>query len=162
MQQSHPNDPMSMHSPTLLVIEDGSEQAVQVSAAARCARAGLAVHTAKDGLDGISYLAGTPPFEDRRRFTTPSLVLLNLNMSEVDGFEVLTWIRGQGAAVNVPVVVLTASPSVGDEKRARSLGAREIHSKPGAPDELTELIRSIVDRWIDASEMIGAHMSAMG
>lgn len=153
---------MSMHSPTLLVIEDGSEQAVQVSAAARCARAGLAVHTAEDGLDGISYLAGIPPFHDRRRYTTPDLVLLDLNMGEVDGFEVLAWIRGEGSALNVPVVVLTASPSEGDIKRARSLGAREVHMKPVEPDELTELIRSIVDRWIKASEMIGAHMWAMG
>ena len=153
---------MSMHSPTLLVIEHSSEQAVQLANAARRARAGLAVHTVADGLEGISYLAGLPPFHERRRYTTPDLVLLDLIMPEVDGFEVLAWIRDQGSALNVPVIVLTASPSERDMERARALGAREVHSKPEELDELTELIGSIVDRWIEASEMIGAHMWAMG
>lgn len=83
-------------------------------------------------------------------------------MPEVDGFEVLAWIRDQGSALNVPVIALTASPSERDMERARSLCAREVRRKSEELDDLTRLIRSIGDRWIEASEMRGAHMSAMG
>lgn len=153
---------MSTHAPTLLVIEDSSDQALLFAAAARRARAGLQVHTAVDGLEGIAYLAGIPPFENRREYPKPDLVLLDLIMPEVDGFEVLAWVLDQDPPLDVPVIVLTASPSEADMERARSLGAREVHRKPSDLDELTELVRSVVDRWIRAGEMIGAHIWAMG
>ena len=153
---------MSMRAPTLLVIEDSSDQALLFAAAARRARAGLAVHTVGDGLEGIAYLGGLPPFEDRLEHATPDLIILDLIMPEVDGFEVLAWIRDCQPALDVPVVVLTASPSEGDMLRARQLGAREVHRKPADLDQLTELVRSVVDRWIGAGEMIGAHIWAMG
>lgn len=153
---------MSMRAPTLLVIEDSSDQALLFAAAARRARAGLAVHTVGNGLEGISYLAGLPPFEDRLANAAPDLIILDLIMPEVDGFEVLAWIRERQPALDVPVVVLTASPSKRDMERARELGAREVHRKPKDLDELTDLLRSVVDRWIRAGEMIGAHIWAMG
>ena len=60
---------------------------------------------------------------------------LDLIMPEVDGFEVLAWIRERQPALDVPVVVLTASPSKRDMERARELGAREVHRKPKDLDE---------------------------
>jgi len=47
-------------------------------------------------------------------------------------------------------------------ERARSLCAREVRRRSEELDELTRLIRSIGDRWIEASEMRGAHLAAMG
>jgi CheY-like chemotaxis protein len=153
---------MDMRSPTLLVIEASSDQALLFAAAARRARAGLAVHTAADGLEGIAYLAGLPPFDDRRAHPVPELILLDPILTDVDGFEVLSWIRDRAPELDIPVVVLTASPSIRDTKRFQALGAREVHRKPDDPAELNQLVRSIVDRWIRAGEMIGAHIWAMG
>ena len=153
---------MSLDAPTLLVIEDSSDQALLFAAAALRARTGLAVHAVVDGLEGITYLAGVSPFDDRRAYPVPDLVLLDLAMPEVDGFEVLGWLKEQGASVQVPMVVLTASPSPQDIERARELGAKEVHRKPENLDDLTELVRSVVDRWIPAGRMIGAHIWAMG
>lgn len=149
-----------MHAPTLLVIEDSGDQAVLFAAAARRVRAGLDVRVAVDGLEGIAYLAGIPPFDDRRKHPAPDLVLLDLIMPEVDGFEVLTWLRDR--QIDVPVVVLTSASNPRDIERALELGAREVHRKPSDLTELSDLVRAVVDRWIEAGRMIGAHMWAMG
>lgn len=153
---------MSVDAPTLLVIEDSSEQALLFAAAALRARTGLAVHTVVDGLEGITYLAGISPFDDRRTYPVPDLVLLDLVMPEADGLEVLCWLKEQEPSLQVPMIVFMASPSPHDMERARELGAKEVHGKPENVDDLTELVRSVVDRWIPAGRMIGAHIWAMG
>ena len=153
---------MRATAPTLLVIEDSQDQAILVGAAARRAHPGLEVRTATDGLEGIAYLAGIPPFDDRRRHPLPRLVLLDLFMPEVDGFEVLTWIADQPKPLGVPVVVLTASANVRDVTRALGLGATAVLQKPTDIYELGDVVGTVVERWIGKSEMIGAHIWAAG
>ena len=121
-------DPLKVRSqpdraPALLVIEDANDQALMVGIAARRANPGLDVHTVHNGLEGLAYLGGLPPFDDRSRHPMPDLVILDLYMPEVDGFEVLSWMRDHRAEVPCPVVVLTASVQPEDEARALELGA---------------------------------------
>lgn len=133
--------------PTLLVIEDARDEAMLVRVAARRAMPGLDVRVAGDGREGIAYLAGTPPFQDRRSHPLPNLVILDLKMPDVDGFQVLQWIRDQGLG-ETPVVVLTGSDTDEDRERAASLGARAYYTKPSTLPELSETIREIVESWI--------------
>lgn len=151
-----------MRAPTLLVIEDSRDQAVLFGAAARRARPGLDIRHASDGLEGISYLAGLSPYDDRVACPTPDLVLLDLIMPGVDGFEVLTWMRDEPEAPTVPVVVFTASPDPRDAQRALALGAAAVYSKPPDIDGLAAAIREIVERWIGRADMIGAHLWTSG
>jgi CheY-like chemotaxis protein len=153
---------MDARTPALLVIEDVRDQAVLVSIAARRAHPGLAVHIAADGGAGIGYLEGAPPFDDRRAYPLPDLVILDLFMPEVDGFEVLEWIRGRPERLNVPVVVLTSSPKAGDEDRALALGATAVFRKPTGLEEMGEVVRSIVHEWIGTSTIIGSHLRDSG
>ena len=153
---------MHTRAPTLLVIEDTADQAALVSDAARRAHPGLSVHVAPDGLEGIAYLAGIPPYEDRQRHPLPDLVVLDLHMSEVDGFEVLTWIRDRSAPLDVPTVVLTASADSRDETRAMALGATSVIGRPADTGQLGHVVSGIVHRWIGSGEMIGAHIWAAG
>ena len=73
---------MLMPDPTLLVIEDAREHAILVRVAARRALPGLDVRVAGDGREGIAYLAGTPPFQDRRSHPVPSLIILDLHVKK--------------------------------------------------------------------------------
>jgi len=153
---------MHVRAPTLLVIEETEDQAALVSTAARRAHPGLVVHVAPDGLEGIAYLAGIAPYEDRRRYPLPDLVLLDLHMSEVDGFEVLTWIRDQTDPMDVPAVILTQSTDPRDEARAMALGATSVIGRPTEAARLGHVVSGIVHRWIGSGEMIGAHIWAAG
>ena len=130
---------------TVLVVEDNKDHALLIRIAARRPFPGLDIRVAGDGREGIAYLAGTPPFQDRRSHPLPDLVLLDLIMPDVDGFGVLEWM-GQHAK-HVPVVVLSSSVNPGDEARALELGARAFHTKPADLDTLSETVREIVERF---------------
>ena len=148
--------------PTLLVIEDAQDQAILVGHAAQRCLPGLLVRIAADGFEGVSYLAGITPFEDRRANPLPDLVILDLFMPEVDGFAVLKWLRGQIALADLPVVVLTSSGNPNDESRARWLGANMVFQKPADLSELGTIVREIVEQFIPRGAMIDAWMSTLG
>jgi CheY-like chemotaxis protein len=131
--------------PTLLVIEDARVDAMLIRVAARRSMPGLDVRVAGDGREGIAYLEGLPPFQDRRSHPFPDLVILDLLMPEVDGFGVLEWLRNRKGPRQVPVVVLTASLDPTHESRSLELGAKAFHRKPGDPEGLTDVIRRIVE-----------------
>lgn len=148
--------------PTLLVVEDMQDQALLVGIAARRAHPGLDVRTAAHGGEGIAYLAGEAPFEDRKAHPLPDLVMLDLYMPGVDGFAVLEWLEARPEPLDVPVVVLTSSASVKDEVRAIELGAAAVYKKPTELDELGRTVREIVHQWIGRGEIIAAHIWEMG
>lgn len=134
-----------MPDPALLVIEDAREHAILVRVAARRALPGLDVRVAGDGREGIAYLAGTPPFQDRRSHPQPSLVILDLIMPEIDGYMVLEWIQQQRGSASIPVVVLTSSPDPQAEARSLALGASAFYRKPDTLERLGEVVKEIVE-----------------
>jgi CheY-like chemotaxis protein len=144
-----------MHDPTLLVIEDAREHAILVRVAARRAVPGLDVRVAGDGREGIAYLAGTPPFQDRRSHPQPGLIILDLIMPEIDGYGVLEWLGQQRMAERLPVVVLTASPDPEAEGRSMGLGAHAFYRKPDDLDKLGLVVREIVESYLGEELMAG-------
>jgi len=137
-----------MGDPTLLVIEDVRDHALLVRVAARRALPGLDVRVAGDGREGIAYLAGTPPCQDRRSHPLPTVIILDLLMPDVDGFAVLEWLKEQRGIVRAPVVVLTSSENSDHERRSLELGARAFYRKPSDLESLGETIRAIVHEWV--------------
>lgn len=108
---------------TILLVED-SPEAVELTrhALEDCSLAGN-VTIAYDGQDAIDYLFGTGRHEGRDRADLPALVLLDLRLPKVDGFEVLSKIRSDSLTRLVPVVMLTVSKLKEDMRRAYELGA---------------------------------------
>ena len=151
-----------MSDPTLLVIEDARDHALLVRVAARRAMPGLDVRVAGDGREGIAYLDGTPPFQDRRSHPMPDLIILDLLMPEVDGFEVLEWM-GEHRIANIPVVVLTSSDNPEHGPRSLGLGARAFHRKPENLDDLDVIVRQIVEEWVQPHDpMLSASLPSAG
>lgn len=70
-------------------------------------------------------------------------------MPDVDGFEVLQWMLDQRAPSRIPIVVLTSSESPEHEQRSHDLGALAFYRKPAKLDELDDVVRGIVEKWID-------------
>jgi DNA-binding response OmpR family regulator len=153
---------LSKRGPTLLVIEDAHDQAILVGVAARRAHPGLDVRMAHDGSQGNAYFDGGAPFEDPDSRPSPDLVILDLWMPEVDGFEVLSWLKERSSPVPCPVVVLTGSGDPDDEARARELGAVAVYRKPTDLEGLGRVVREIVHRYIGRGEIIAAHIWESG
>jgi len=110
---------------------------------------GRRVHFARDGQEVMDYLQRSPPFNDRGVHPLPNLLLLDLKMPRVDGFELLEWLRRQPIHSMLRAVVLSASDEPRDIARAYALGASSYHVKPADFEGLARLIGSIVGYWSD-------------
>jgi DNA-binding response OmpR family regulator len=82
------------------------------------------------------------------RDTTPDLILLDVMMPDIDGFEVLETIR-EGS--NVPVIMLTAKGEEDDRVRGLELGADDYITKPFSPRELVSRVKAVIRRTEGAS-----------
>ena len=99
-----------------------------------------------DGEQAIAYLEGKGEYADREKHPVPRVLLLDLKMPKVDGFEVLRW-RQKKNLKYLPALVLTSSKLDEDLDRAYSLGATSYLIKPSEADDLEYLVRSITDYW---------------
>ena len=111
------------------------------------------------GYDTICASEGT---EGLREFFVyrPDVAIVDLLMPEVDGFAVLEWIQEHGAALKIPVVVLTSSENPEHEERSLALGAHAFFKKPADLDQLGEVVREIVAEWVDDPSLSAPLQSA--
>jgi two-component system, chemotaxis family, chemotaxis protein CheY len=97
----------------------------------RGALAGSTVYFATNGREGYGLLAAHPEL---------ALVLLDLNMPEMNGLEVLERRRAEGLHLHVPIVLVTTEGTAEDEARGRSAGAWEYLRKPFQPADVERLV----------------------
>ena len=96
-----------------------------------------------DGETAIAYLRGDPPYTDRTQHPLPALVLLDLKMPGMTGFDVLTWLQTQPELTKVPVVVLTGSVHPEDMHKAKKLGAVGYEVKPVDFSQLVSIAKNL-------------------
>jgi len=72
---------------------------------------------------GVAAVAGLPD-------DIPDLILLDISLPEMDGTEVLAWLRGQDILKEVPVIALTAHAMAGDREKYLSIGFNDYVTKP--------------------------------
>jgi CheY-like chemotaxis protein len=136
----------------ILHVDDDPNDVVLMQHACLKAGLGLNLQGASDGDQALAYLRGAAPFTDRSRHPLPRLVLLDLKMPRLSGFEVLAWIRRREKFRRVPVIVLSSSNHDEDVKRAYALGANSYLVKPVGFESLVELIRSVYNYWLTLNE----------
>ena len=101
-----------------------------------------------DGQAVIDYLAGALNNADPSQPPSISLLLLDLNLPNKSGLEVLKWVRAQPALRTLPVLMITASIEEADLQRAYSQGANAYLVKPAKPADLVAMVQSIKDFWL--------------
>jgi CheY-like chemotaxis protein len=99
----------------------------------------------EDGFQAMRYLEGYGECSDRSSHPFPNLVLLDLKMPGIDGFEVLEWARAQPALGQLPIVVLTGSMYQDDITRAFKLGATALVTKVVDLVEFEEAVKDVVE-----------------
>ena len=117
--------------PIVLLAEDSEDDVIILRKAMSQAGIDFPLFVVKDGEEAIAYLKGAGKYGNRSEFPMPDLLLLDLVMPLITGFEVLEWIREQQPGLSsLPVVVLTASETIHDIKLASKLGALSFLVKP--------------------------------
>ena len=127
----------------ILLVDDEADDILLTKRVFR--QSGLAhpIYSVANGMGAIAYLNGNSPYQNRARYPLPAMILLDIKMPQIDGFEVLQWIRHQPAFANLPVVMLTASDQIQDVNTAYQLGANSVLVKPLDTASVVELSRSI-------------------
>ncbi|SDQ98309.1 response regulator [Natronobacterium texcoconense] len=97
-----------------------------------------------DGADAVDRL------EDRcddAAKTVPDLVLLDLGLPGMDGFEFLETIRNDGVLARLPVLVLTRSRATEDVLESYDLAANAYLTKPTDPSDYASIVEAIAEFW---------------
>ena len=135
----------------ILYVEDSADDYfLFTTAVVRTGLSARVVH-AVDGEDAIAYLEGRGAYADRTLCPLPCLIVTDLKMPRVDGFELLTWLKSREQFREIPAIVLSSSARDEDRQRMLNLGARAHFVKPCGFIALDELVRKLMRTWIAAN-----------
>jgi len=133
---------------TVLLAEDDLDDVLLTQIAFERARLANPLQVVRDGEEAIAYLKGEGAYADRERYPFPILLLLDLKMPKVDGFQVLEWLQSQPERSHLPVAIMTSSDHDPDMNRAYELGADSYLIKPPNAITLLELVQRIHGYWL--------------
>ena len=99
------------------------------------------VHHVHSAIEAIAYFQGDYPYSNRERFPFPKIILLDLNLPGMSGFEFMKWLQTDDQFKNLAVIVVSGLDDVAAIRRAYSLGATSFLPKPYTLSDLQSLIR---------------------
>ena len=140
-----------MSSKNILLVEDNPDDAELAVRAFRLGGGGQEIQVARDGVEAVEALFGSASSPPPRQL--PSLVLLDLKLPGLDGFDVLSRIRSQARTRFLPVVILTSSTEVSDLVAGYRLGANSYVRKPMSFRAFLAAARTITDYWLGVNEL---------
>ena len=116
--------------PVILIVDDNEDN--RDLFAMMLARLGYEIELAVDGLDGV----------ERARTLRPGVILMDLAMPNMDGFEATRQIRALPELASVRIIAVTASYDTVSAQRALAAGCDEVLAKPCAPEVLTACVEA--------------------
>lgn len=131
----------------ILLVEDNEMDVVLTLDAFREANVKNIIHVVRDGSEALDYLFGRGKYVQRDLFPLPDLILLDLKMPGIDGFEVLKQVKSTDTVKRIPVIVLTSSKEEGDRILSYDNGANSYLVKPVSFDGFTEVVKKINEYW---------------
>jgi DNA-binding response OmpR family regulator len=133
---------------TILYVEDEENDALLMQIAFQRAAIAASLHIVSDGRQAIDYLSRQLGPAGRASRPVPGLVLLDLNLPVLNGFQVLEWVRAQAALAELPVVIFSSSSDPKDQQRASDLGANGYMVKPVDMSRMRETVRFLERKWL--------------
>lgn len=137
----------------ILLVEDSEDHVFLVRHAMKRAGITARLEVATTGEQAIEYLGGTNRYSDWSQFPLPSIVLLDLKMPKMNGFDVLKWIRQQPGLKPLRVAMLTSSDLPSEVKMAHELGANIFLTKPVDLERLVEIMKTLDEHWLRQAQI---------
>ena len=132
----------------ILLVEDNPDDEALTLRALKMNNIYNDVVVAHDGVEALDYLFGTGTYAGRDTRIQPQIVLLDLKLPRVDGFEVLRQMRADPRTANQPVAVLTTSNEERDILSSYALGANSYIRKPVDFEQFMEAVRQLGLYWL--------------
>lgn len=134
----------------LLLVEDNEDDIVLATEAFAEAKLMNIISTARDGEEALAYLRQEGPYKHVRR---PGLVLLDVNMPKMNGFEVLQAMKADPRLCSLPVVILTTDDREDDIVQSFADGACSYIRKPISLDQFAQAVKDFELYWTVVSRV---------
>jgi CheY-like chemotaxis protein len=127
---------------SILLVEDDPGHARLIEKNLRRANVTNTIHHITDGQQAVDYLFCEGEYADRQR-SSPLLVLLDLNMPVLDGYQVLERMKADERTKRIPVIILTTTDDAREVTRCYELGCNVYITKPVDYDQFAEAMRKL-------------------
>lgn len=145
-----------MQDAVILLVEDNPDDEALTLRALKKNNIKNQVVVARDGREALDYLFGEGMYAGRDTRVAPQVILLDLKLPKVDGFEVLRAMRGDDRTKLLPVVILTSSNEERDRINGYGLGANSYVRKPVEFGEFIEAVKQLGLYWLILNQIAPA------
>lgn len=137
----------------ILLVDDSPADQLTVERALEEGDIDCQLSTANNGRNALAFLLHEAPYRDAAQRPTPDLILLDINMPIMDGFETLARIRKHQQLNTIPVVMLTTSDAERDVLTAYRNGANAYITKPANNDDFIHALKAIDGFWFHLAKL---------
>jgi two-component system, response regulator len=132
----------------ILLVEDNPRDAELTMRALKKRNMANQLYWVEDGAEALDFMFGREKYSQRDHLQLPKVILLDLKLPKVDGFQVLKAIKNDERTASTPVVIMTSSREDPDIKNAYKLGANSYIVKPVDFNNFTEVMSQIGFYWL--------------
>jgi CheY-like chemotaxis protein len=142
-----------MKTTVILLIEDNPDHVLIIKRGLRANKVLNEIRVAEDGQEAMDYLQHRGKYSDPTSAPRPGLILLDIKLPKLDGFEVLHRIKGDPALKAIPVIILTSSDQEIDIAKGYLEGANSYVSKPIQFTEFIETVSKLELYWVIVNKL---------
>lgn len=135
----------------ILIVEDNISDVVLLHAAFEQTGLPVTLHVTRDGEEALRFVG---KHDEHRDAPTPDLILLDLNLPRLTGFDVLQTLKADAASRGIPVVVLSTSSTRVDIERSYALDAESFTTKPDTYRGLVTFVARLERFWSGTGEAL--------
>jgi len=139
---------MTNHKKHILLVEDNPDERELIQLAFQEVGTPHEFMVIEDGQQAVDYLLGRGEFAEQTAHENPDIILLDLKLSKLTGFEVLKLIRASEHTAHVPVVVFTSSNIQADTATGYRIGANSMVTKPIEAAQFVECVKVLGSYWL--------------
>jgi CheY-like chemotaxis protein len=137
----------------LLIADDDEEDRMLIKEALEESRLNNELIFVENGEELMDYLHNKGKYTDKKKYPTPGLILLDLNMPKKDGREALKEMKEDPKLKYIPVVILTTSQAEEDILKTYDLGVSSFITKPVTFNGLVETMKTLSKYWFKIVEL---------
>ena len=141
-----------MKKPVILLVEDNADDEALTMRALQKNNITNEIVVARDGVEALDYLFTRGTHAGRDTGAQPAVILLDLKLPKLNGFEVLRELRADHRTKLLPVVILTSSKEQQDIANGYNLGANSYVRKPVDFQQFVEAVRQLGQYWLVLNE----------